>query len=169
MWASRRYSVMMVEVAPYSGRMSTNLPWVSGRRGWWSMIDIKVKTAEDLMVPRLVVHQGLAVEILGVDLLDGVQGDPQEFHQALVLGPGDGADGGDDAGREAVPQQAFQGQGAGDGVRVRVDEDEEAVLVGKELVESLYRITHVGHRSWAHFNLEGEPGAINTRGKRGKG
>ena len=131
------------------------------------MIGVKVKAAEDLVMLRLAVHQGLALEILGVDLLDGGQGDPQKFHQPLVLGPGDGADGGDDAGREAVPQQAFQGQGAGDGVRVRVDEDQEAVLMGKELVESRHRIAHVGRRSWAHFNLEGEPGAINT-GRKGE-
>ena len=30
------------------------------------MIDVEVKSPEDLVVPRLAVHQGLAVEILGL-------------------------------------------------------------------------------------------------------
>ncbi len=95
------------------------------------------------MVGRLAVHQGLAVVVLGDHLLEGREGNAQELHHPLILGPGDGADGGDDTRSQAMPQEAFQGQGAGDGVRIGIDQDQQPVFMAEKLVESLHGIAHV--------------------------
>ena len=95
------------------------------------------------MVRRLAVHQGLAVVFLGLDLLEGSEGNAQELHHPLILGAGDGPDGRYDTRTQAVPQEAFQGQGAGNGVRVGINQDQQPVFMAEKLVESWHHVAHL--------------------------
>ena len=115
------------------------------------------------MVRRLVVHQGLTVEVLGLDLLERGEGNAQELHHPLILGAGDGADGGYDTRSQAVPQEAFQGQGAGNGVRVGINQDQQPVFMAEKLVESWHDVAHVD-KFPKLFYLRSCPGANEEAG-----
>ena len=103
MRAARRYSVRMLAVAPYWGRISSTVATVSGSRGWWSMM--KMGAPQIGVVGRLRIHDGPAVVMAHVHLLQGQDRNAQQPHHELVLG-GDGPDVGDGDVGQAAPEQA---------------------------------------------------------------
>ena len=64
---------------------------------------------------------------------------------------------------QAVPQEAFQGQGAGNGVRVGINQDQQPVLMAEKLVESLHHVAHLDEFPRL-FYLRSCPGANQEAG-----
>ena len=129
------------------------------------MVDdhVVAMSPQQFMVRGLAVHQGRAVVVSGVKLLEGGEGDAQELDHPLILGAGDGADGGNGAAGQAVPQEAFQGQGAGNGVRVGINQDHQPVFMAEKLVESWHEVAHVD-KPLKLFYLRSCPGANEEAG-----
>ncbi len=64
---------------------------------------------------------------------------------------------------QAVPQEAFQGQGAGNGVRVGINQDQQPVFMAEKLVEPLHDVAHVDE-PLKLFYLRSCPGANEEAG-----